>query len=162
MKHEGLYGFMDDFLTVHPNATFPHVHRDPHTTIASMLRLGAEIGRPYLADMTGSDHMLHVIERLSRMLHRYMWLRDHLNFDDRIVDMAYEQIRSDPMPAFRKLYERAGHELTPACAELMLEYERANEQGKHGAHTYSLEMFGLTDRMIDQYFAEYLCRFILT
>ena len=160
MKHEGLIGFMDDFLQVHPNATFLHAHRDPRVTVASMLKIGAEIGRPYLADMTGADHMIQVIERFSRLLQRYMRIRDELNLDDRIVDVPYEQIRSNPMPAFRKLYETGGHELIPASERLMLDYERANEQGKHGAHTYSLETFGLTERIIDQYFAEYRRRFI--
>ena len=61
---------------------------------------------------------------------------------------------------FREVYRRAGHELTPASEALMLDWERANEQGKHGAHRYSLEMFGLTDRVIDQYFGEYIRRFV--
>jgi hypothetical protein len=42
----------------------------------------------------------------------------------------------------------------------MIAYEKANEQGKHGAHKYSLEMFGLTDRVIDQYFGEYIRRYV--
>ncbi len=160
MKHEGMIGVMGEFLAVHPAATFMHLHRDPHIAIASVLKLGAELGRPYLPDMTGGDQMLNVMERLSRLLHVYLRLRDELDLGDRILDVPYEQIRNDPMPAFQSLYERAGHTLTPESAELMLAYERANEQGKHGTHTYSLEMFGLTDRIIDQHFAEYLRRFI--
>lgn len=42
----------------------------------------------------------------------------------------------------------------------MLDYERANEQGKHGAHKYSLEMFGLSERVTDQYFGEYIRRYV--
>jgi hypothetical protein len=160
MKHEGMIGVMDEFLAVHPGATFIHLHRDPHTTIASILKLGIELGRPYLPDMNSGDQLFNVLERLSRLLHRYLRLRDDLALDDRIVDVPYEQIRNDPMPAFRTLYDRAGHPLTPESADLMLAYERANEQGKHGKHTYSLEMFGLTDRLIDQLFAEYIRRFI--
>ena len=64
------------------------------------------------------------------------------------------------MPAFRELYERAGHVLTPESEQRMIGWETANEQGKHGAHKYSLADFGLTDRVIDQYFGEYIRRFI--
>lgn len=42
----------------------------------------------------------------------------------------------------------------------MLQYERDNEQGKHGAHKYSLEQFGLTEDMLRQDFGAYMDRFI--
>jgi len=74
--------------------------------------------------------------------------------------VPYESIRSNPMPVFHEAYRRAGHALTPESEKLMLAYEQANEQGKHGAHSYSLEMFGLSDRIIDQYFGEYIRRFV--
>ena len=160
MKHEGMIGMLDEFLVVHPGATFIHLHRDPHITIASIFKLGIEAGRIHLPDMDARDMDFNILERLSRLTHRYLRLRDDLKLDDRIIDVPYEQIRSNPMPAFQALYDRAGHQLTPESAELMLAYERANEQGKHGAHSYSLEMFGLTDRLIEQHFAEYLRRFI--
>jgi hypothetical protein len=160
MKHEGMIGMLDEFLVVHPGATFMHLHRDPHVTIASIFKLGIEAGRVHLPEMDARDIDFNILERLSRLTHRYLRLRDDLQLDDRIVDVPYEQIRSNPMPAFQALYDRAGHQLTPESAELMLAYERANEQGKHGAHSYSLEMFGLTDRLIEQHFAEYLRRFI--
>jgi len=100
------------------------------------------------------------MERLSILTHRYLRLRDRLDLGDRILDLPYEQIRNDPMPAFRELYRRAGHDLTPESEALMLAYERENEQGKHGAHAYSLEMFGLSDRIIEQHFGQYIRRFI--
>jgi hypothetical protein len=89
-----------------------------------------------------------------------MRTRDRLGLDDRVLDVPYEQIRSNPMPTFREVYRRAGHELTPEAEQRMLDYERANEQGKHGAHKYSLEMFGLSERVIDQYFGEYIRRYV--
>jgi hypothetical protein len=42
----------------------------------------------------------------------------------------------------------------------MSDWEQTNEQGKHGAHSYSLEMFGLSERVIDQYFGEYIRRYV--
>ncbi|MEP7223006.1 MAG: sulfotransferase, partial [Novosphingobium sp.] len=74
--------------------------------------------------------------------------------------VKYEQIRSNPMPVFREIYRRAGHTLTPESEALMIEYERINEQGKHGEHKYSLEQFGLTEDMIRRDYGEYIDRFI--
>ena len=162
MKNESLLGFLDDFLLVHPGATIMHLHRDPHVSIPSLLKLVAEFSRPYFAEIESSDVIFMEIQRFSMLAHRYMRTRDELGLGERILDVPYEQIRADPMPAFRELYRRAGHELTPGSEKLMLEYEQANEQGKHGAHKYSLEMFGLSERVIDQYFGEYIRRFVRT
>ena len=64
------------------------------------------------------------------------------------------------MPIFREIYRRAGHTLTPDSEALMLAYEQENEQGKHGAHKYSLEQFGLTEEMVRRDFGAYIERFI--
>ncbi len=162
MKNESLLGFLEDFLQVHPDATLVHLHRDPHVAMPSLLKLGTEFSRPYFEDVEASDLVFTLLDRFSMLAHRYMRTRDRLGLDGRIVDVPYEQIRNNPLPVFREVYRCAGHELTPASEALMLDWERANEQGKHGAHTYSLEMFGLTDRVIDQYFGEYIRRFVET
>ena len=160
MKNESLLGFMPDFLAVHPNATIMHLHRDPHVSIPSLLKLGTEFSRPYFAEIEASDLVFTIVDRFSMLAHRYMRTRDELGLGDRIIDVPYESIRSNPMPVFHEAYRRAGHALTPESEKLMLAYEQANEQGKHGAHSYSLEMFGLSDRIIDQYFGEYIRRFV--
>ena len=160
MKNEALLGFVGDFLQVHPNATFVHLHRDPRVAIPSLVKLTTEMSRPLFDDITPSDMVFTIVERLSILSHRYLRLRDQLELDDRILDVPYEKIRNDPMPVYRELYRRAGHELTAESEALMLAYERENEQGKHGAHVYSLEMFGLSDRIIEQHFSQYIRRFI--
>ncbi|MEO8723048.1 MAG: sulfotransferase [Sphingobium sp.] len=159
-KNESLLGFVDDFLEAHPKATFVHVHRDPHVSIPSLMKLGTEFSRPYFADIEARDLAHTLVDRFAGYTHRYMAIRDKHNLGDRIMDVQYEQIRTNPISAFRELYERAGHVLAPESEDLMLSWERDNEQGRHGAHTYSLEEFGLTDRVIDHYFGEYIRRFI--
>ena len=160
LKNESLLGFLDDFLVVHPNATLMHIHRDPRVSIPSLLKLGTEFSRPYFADIESRDVIFNLVDQFSRLAHRYLRTRDELGLDDRILDVPYEKIRSDPMPVFREVYRRAGHELTPESERLMIDWEQANEQGKHGAHSYSLEMFGLSERVIDQYFGQYIRRFV--
>jgi len=100
-----------------------------------------------------------LVRRQIDMINRYVEARERLDLDDRIYDVPYEQIRNNPMPVFREIYRRAGHTLTRESEELMLQYERANEQGKHGAHSYSLEQFGLTEEMIRRDFGAYMERF---
>ena len=119
-----------------------------------------EFSRTTNADIDSSDVTRWTLEKYSRLIRRYLETRDRLGLDDRIYDVPYEQIRSDPMPAVREIYRRAGHTLTPQSEALMAQYERDNEQGKHGAHTYSLEDYGLSKAIIDEHFGDYIARFI--
>ena len=159
MKQEHSLAFLDEVLTVYPKATLVFLHRDPLVTIPSIIKLQLEAYRPNNPDVTPAEIAPLLVRRQIDMMSRYVEARERLNLDDRIYDVPYEQIRSNPMPVFREIYRRAGHILTPQSEELMLQYERANEQGKHGAHSYSLEQFGLTEEMIRRDFGAYRDRF---
>jgi hypothetical protein len=52
-------------------------------------------------------------------------------------------------------------EMDPTTEAAMKTWIAANPQGKHGAHSYSREAFGLSDSLIDQAFGEYMERFRL-
>ncbi|MDP3491692.1 MAG: sulfotransferase [Hyphomonadaceae bacterium] len=160
MKHETNHGRLDEVLTVYPKATLVHVHRDPRASVPSLLKLMVESYKAINPDVAAAEISPLLIKRAVDVMARYLEARDRLDLDDRIYDVPYEQIRSNPMPVFREIYRRAGHVLTPESEALMLQYELKNEQGKHGAHKYSLEQFGLTEEMIRRDFGAYIDRFI--
>ena len=93
------------------------------------------------------------------MMARNLEARDRLNLDPRIIDVRYEDVRSNVMPVIKQIYERAGWALTPGVEQTMREWEIKNEQGKHGKHRYSLEESGLNAEMIANAFAGYNKRF---
>jgi len=160
MKHEAHHGRLDEVLAVYPNATLVHLHRDPRVSIPSLLKLMIESYKAINPDVTGDDISPLIIRRAVDTTRRYLEARDRLGLDDRIFDVKYEQVRSNPMPVFHEIYRRAGHTLTPESEALMLKYERENEQGKHGDHKYSLEQFGLTGEVVRRDFGAYIDRFI--
>lgn len=160
MKHEAHHGRLDEVLTVYPKATLVYLHRDPRVSVPSLLKLQTEAYRAINPDVTGEEITPLLVRRSTDVMRRYMEARERLGLDDRIFDVKYEQIRSDPMPVFREIYRRAGHTLTPESEALMIEYERKNEQGKHGEHKYSLEQFGLSEEMILRDYGAYIDRFI--
>ena len=49
--------------------------------------------------------------------------------------------------------------MTDEAEAAMLRWEQENRQGKHGLHEYSLEQFGLSERMIEEELSEYMSRF---
>lgn len=160
MKHEAHHGRLDEVLEVYPKATLVHLHRDPRVSVPSLLKLMLESYRAINAEVTAEDIAPLLVRRGVDTMRRYMEARERLGLDDRIYDVKYEQIRNNPMPVFREIYQRAGHTLTPESEELMIEYERQNEQGKHGAHSYSLEQFGLSEERIRRDYGAYIDRFI--
>ena len=160
MKHESHHGRLDEVLAVYPKATLMHLHRDPRVSVPSLLKLMLESYRAINSEVTAEEISPLLIRRLVDTMNRYLEARDRLKLEDRIYDVKYEQIRTNPMPVFRELYRRAGHTLTPESEALMIEYERQNEQGKHGGHEYSLEQFGLSEEMIRRDFGAYIDRFI--
>jgi len=160
IKHEGSHGRLDEVLATYPKATLVHLHRDPRASIPSILKHMINSYKPVDPTVSGADITPLIMRRAVDSTRRYMEARERLGLDGRIFDVKYEQIRSDPMPVFREIYRRAGHTLTPESEALMIEYERQNEQGKHGAHKYSLEEFGLSEEIIRDGFGDYMARFI--
>ncbi len=93
------------------------------------------------------------------MTDRAMEARDRLQLNDRIFDVRYEDIRSNTMSLIQEIYRQAGLALTPEAEAAMADWEKRNEQGKHGKHVYALEEFGLDDASVSRRFAEYTKRF---
>lgn len=150
---------MDTLLECFPQATLIHCHRDPRTTIASFSKLQwAVFSRKSIVDkeFIGREYFAWGAAEMRR----YLEARKRLQLDGRILDVDYEDVRGNVMPAIREAYRRAGRELTPEAEQAMLQWEKENEQGKLGKHEYSLEEVGLTKEIVDSAFAEYIARFI--
>lgn len=150
---------MDALLECFPKATIVHCHRDPRNAIPSVAKLMCELW----SVKAKIDRKLlgrEFLEWGSLAVSRYLEARKRLQLDDQILDVKYERIRDEAMPIIREIYQRAGWEMTDEAEHSMLQWERDNEQGKHGKHDYSLQEFGLSEAMIDQAFEEYIDRFI--
>lgn len=93
-------------------------------------------------------------------MRRYLETRNRLKLNDRILDVKYETIRTDPMSVIREVYRRANRELTDAEHQKMAAWHNNNEQHRFGRHDYSLQAFGLTEADVDQAFDQYIRRFI--
>jgi hypothetical protein len=159
IRHLGFTEHLDEVINVFPKATLVHLHRHPYACIPSCLKLCWAIWNVRIDNLDPKFATEFMVPWLKQSIDTYLGTRDRLGLDDRIIDVRYEQIRNDPMPAFREIYRRAGHELTAESEQGMLQWENRNEQGKHGAHVYSLEQFGLSEQKLDDMFGAYIRRF---
>lgn len=160
MKGCGHLAYMDELLETFPRATLVHCHRDPAVAVPSLAKLLFHVWQLRLTDVD-PHHVGRLVFNWTRTsMDRYLAARDRLGLDDRVFDVPYEEIRNAPMPVFREIYRRAGHELTPEAEAGMARWEADNEQGRYGRHEYTLEEFGLTEAEIADGFGEYTSRFI--
>ena len=160
MKHTGHIAHLQVLLDMFPRATMVHFHRDPMDCIPSYAKIfQASWGtRASTVDPVLAGDL--VLEWAGTAMTRYLEARKSLGLEGRIIDVQYDQIRNDPMPVIRDLYARASQELTHGAEQGMMQWERDNEQGKHGKHVYSLEQFGLTRQKIEDALSGYIQRFI--
>jgi len=150
---------MDALLECFPKATLVHCHRDPLSAIPSIAKLQwAGWTSRALVDKKFAGRGF--LEWAAASMNRYLEARKRMQLDARILDVKYESIRDDIMPVIREIYRRARREPTTDAVAAMQQWERNNEQGKHGHHSYSLAEFGLTEEMINDALKEYIARFI--
>ena len=160
LKSVGYLTDFDSLFTSYPNATYVHPHRDPRSCVPSITKF-VETTRLVMmnpADPRETGRELLTMFRLA--VERYLEVRDRLQLDDRILDVSYEQVRNDPMTIMEQIYDRAGRVLSDDAHRSMAQWHDTNEQGRFGVHQYSLEEFGLSEKLIDDAFADYIDRFI--
>jgi hypothetical protein len=144
-------------LTVFPDATLVHTHRDPVSTVASTASFIAYRARAYLTrpDLRAAGELAAgLTERLLRAA-----VRDRAGHEDQIVDVSFRRLCQDPIDALRPAYAAAGVTLRPAAEAQMRAWLADNPQGKHGRHSYDLPTFGLDEPALRERFGFYYQRY---
>ena len=67
--------------------------------------------------------------------------------------MEFDDFQADPMREVRRIYDRFGIELSGEAEAAMRAWVAENRKGRHGAHAYSAEEYGLSDAIIRAAFA---------
>ena len=150
---------MDLIAELFPQATIAFTHRSYYDTIPSYCRLmemswgiKTENVDPLAVGRMG-------VKQWSDATRKHLEQREALGTQLNIVDVTYEQIKDDPLTAIRRIYGRAGRELTPQREQAMLKWSADNPQGQFGSYSYSLENYGLTRADIDAAFGGFEPRF---
>lgn len=149
-------GYLPALFDVYPDAWVVITHRDPLKSVPSSISLMATL------HWMRSNHTL-VDKQAPRLGRDYAAMLGHMVAlrstgevpDDRIIDLRYADVQRDPVAALRVVYDRIGAEFTPAAQERVRAYLAGKPKGKHGAHDYTLEEFGLDRRELRAGFADY-------
>jgi hypothetical protein len=149
---------LEALLAVYGDATIIQLHREPAQVVPSFASLCATLQRvdtdsPRRPAEIGSFCLFilrHGLEALERA-------RQKLG-PERFVDLSYRELVASPGAALRKLGARLGFDASGVAVEEAGEWLERNEQ-RSGRHHYSLDDFGLTPEIIDEYFEAYRARF---
>jgi hypothetical protein len=139
---------LDALMTVYPDALVVYTHRDPAVCIASSCSLSAETtaghSETYVGDVIGRTQL----DLWSRSFHAFWDARP--TYDQaQFADVAFTDLRDDPIGTTRGIYEQFGLDWTPEVRAAIEELDRESKSG-HAAprHSYSLEDYGLTERQV--------------
>jgi len=146
---------LDALLAAYPDACIVQTHRDPARVIPSVCSLNRafRVGTDRAFDARG--HGADQLEFWARGTLRALAVR-RASDPRQFFDLDFREIDADLLGAVQRIYAHFGFELTPRAVRAMRRHCEANPRGRHGAHAYSAEEFGLEPGRIRERFAAYL------
>lgn len=146
-----------EFFTTYPDAKVLYIHRDPVQSIASRIRMAADLTE----GLTGSVDLAEQA-RIHTALGRagFHAVMDNPMMDDpRIFHVTYQEFMADRVGTIRKFYRFASRDLSDAAVEAMQHYLANNRGDRHGKFIYSTDLIDGDVEALYEEFAPYRARF---
>ena len=153
--------FMDALLDTFPDACIIQTHRDPAKSIPSLCSLVWQF-RGYYENPDNDPKLIgrRKVEHWSRALN--ITAEARRKRPERFMDIHLGDILREPLRVVDRIYEFCGLELSGEARKRMSQWVENNRQGKHGAHDYTLDTFGLTEDDINAAFSFYVDNYGIT
>lgn len=150
--------WLETIFKVYPDARVIWTHRDPFTATGSLMSVISLSHMGHLgkidAEWLGKDYPLQAAEHAGRI----MDFRDKFG-EDKIIDVHYADMISDPVGTTKKVYAELGDEWTSAAEAGVQKWVDDNPQDKFGRHEYKLAQYGVTKESLEPLFERYLSRY---
>ncbi|MEN8182021.1 MAG: sulfotransferase [Myxococcota bacterium] len=149
---------LDVLVEMFPDACIVQTHRNPLEILPSYCSMIATLMS--IRESVDSEALGPVVlEFLARSLERGLAARDRC--PERFVDVDYRRFLAAPLEAVEEIYGSFGLPLDAQTRTAMARHLSENPQGKHGAHRYSLEEYGLSPSAVGKRLRDYIERFDL-
>jgi hypothetical protein len=150
--------WLETIFKVYPDARVVWTHRDPFTATGSLCSFISLAHMGYMGkqdtEWLGENYSWQAAEHANRI----MDFRDKYG-EDKIIDVHYADLVSDPLGETRKLYARLGDEWTAEAEAGIQRWVDDNPQNKFGKHDYKLAQYGLSKERLEPMFERYLSRY---
>lgn len=150
--------WLETIFKVYPDARVIWTHRDPYTATGSLMSVISLSHMGHMgridAEWLAKDYPWQAAEHANRI----MDFRDK-HGEDKIIDVHYADLLSDPVGETKKLYAKLGDEWTAEAEAGIQRWVDDNPQDKFGRHEYKLDQYGVTLKQLEPMFERYLSRY---
>jgi hypothetical protein len=146
--------------------TFPDIkvlqtHRDPLAIIPSYGSMMYALISPFTVNPGKEAIAGHWCDKWRTGMTTTMRFRDS-GYEDRFLDVWFEDTVSRPLEEIKRLYDFVGVELTDEARAEMERWRDMNRRDARPSHEYTLEEYGFSEEGLKNSFREYRERYILT
>ncbi|MDO7843612.1 sulfotransferase family protein [Sphingomonas immobilis] len=150
---------MEQLVGVYPDSCIVQTHRDPVRTIVSVASLIWTIQSMLRPDIDKKETGRLALELFGAHLERGTIARQDKAIDNRVIDIAYRDTVLNPVGTVERIYDHFNLPFSSEHADRIKHHIAENPQGKHGAHKYTPEEFGLDPATLKGLMPEYRHRF---
>jgi hypothetical protein len=148
---------IDALIDTFPDVSIVWSHRNPLACTASICSMTHALMDGKI-EFEKSALGPVVMDFYATSLERGLAARDRRD-SSRFIDVTHDEFVERPMAVADKIYDHFGLPLGESARSAMEAHTRANPKGRHGAHEYSLDDWGLTKEQVRSRFAAYAERF---
>jgi hypothetical protein len=136
---------LDALMAIYPDALVVYTHRDPVVCLASSCSLSAETTAGHSTTFVGETIGRTQLDLWSRAFHAFHDARPSYDAAQ-FADVAFSDLRRDPLGVTRALYEQWSLDWTPEVEAAVRSIDEESRSGSAAPkHDYSLEDYGLTE-----------------
>ena len=157
LKSPSHTAWIDALLARAPDARIVWTHRDPVEVVPSFASLIQTTRAVSTTPQTADPHALgrEICDHLAWQAHRGMAHRDRIP-TGQLIDISFSDLRQDPLGTVARIHSHFGIPWKPQVAQRVQAEIDNRKQGRHGAHKYGLDDFGLSRESVQQQFKAYL------
>lgn len=133
---------LEALMTALPEAIIVQTHRDMAEQVGSYLSLGRATRAIAVKALDTKREVAAVLHMTDTSIARNRAAR-HAH-PGRIIDIDYAALIADPLACVQAIYRQAGLRLSDQSRAELANHQSQNRKGRHGAHDYKLEQFGLS------------------
>jgi len=153
---------LEHLLSTYPDARIVFTHRDPVDSMTSYASLTSLVRTMGSDEIDRKEIAQDWTARLEKAVTHALHVRAERDYPDAIFyDMHFSDFVADQFDVVEKIYEAFGLPISDEAETRMRAFIDANPKGKHGAHQYTPEEYGVDPKAVRHAFREYIERFQL-
>jgi len=146
---------LPEILEIYPDAKFIHIHRDPKESIGSICSITSKVRSGFSNEINKSEIGKSTLNYWGNALNKFLKDRDCVA-KEKIFNIQYKNLIADPLKQVKQIYSFFNYDLSLESENAMKSFLTKPSELKEGKHSYALEDFGLSSKIIKKRLAGYI------